>query len=146
MGNKRLTAENESLIKNIQELRTKTIARFEEKVNLLTEENEKLKENKYDPQDYVYELFNLRHENKELRFQRNDLNKQLVSLTKQNTLYEEKIKFLKEALTTRAQLPNYLPENVQDLIVERDELSIQCQELKDKITDIETKSVVGKVI
>merc|ERR1712050_504826 len=96
-----------------------------------------LKNETYDPDDYTHELFTLRYENKNQRKQIDELTKQLVVLTQNNTQQEEEKHFLKAALSNRQTLPANLPAHLQDLVIERDELEIALREANQRITELE---------
>jgi len=97
--NERIECENKSLLQTVQELRNKEIVKLLEKIKVLEKENEDLKDNKYDTADYINELFNLRCENKQQRIEMAELSQQVIVLTQQNSMYEERVK--KNAKYTR---------------------------------------------
>jgi len=135
--NERIECENKSLLQTVQELRNKEIVKLLEKIKVLEKENEDLKDNKYDTADYINELFNLRCENKQQRVEMTELSQQVVVLTQQNSMYEERLKKLRQTLDDRQSLPGNMLPDVQDLILERDNLQLSLHDTRMQVTQLE---------
>lgn len=135
--NERIESENKSLLQTVQELRQKEMVKLLEKIKVLEKENDDLKSDKYDTANYINELFNLRCENKQQRVDKEELSQQVVVLTQQNSLYEERVKKLRQALDDRTSLPGNMLPDMQDLILERDNLQLSLHESQMKVTQLE---------
>jgi len=150
--NERIECENKSLLSTVQELRQKEMVKLLEKIKVLEKENEDLKADKYDTADYINELFNLRCENKQQRVDMEELSQQVVVLTQQNSMYEERVKKMRQALDERKLLPGNMLPDMQELILERDNLQISLHESRMKITQLEmnlsscTEVVIGRPV
>jgi len=135
--NERIDCENKSLLQTVQELRNKEMVKLLEKIKVLEKENEDLKDNKYDTADYINELFNLRCENKQQRVEMGELSQQVVVLTQQNSMYEERVKKMRQMLDDRQSLPGNMLPDMQDIIFERDNLQLSLHDSRMQVTQLE---------